>query len=500
MDGPVCRLLVLSPPAPWVPPDGHVLGDYRLQVDRVERIHEAGPLAEQTPWDVVVFRTDQFPSTDPAEVLDVLRGFAREATFLPVSPRPDAHEAVYYLKHGAFEYLEEPLSRDDFFRALAEAIENREAFREILELNETLEAQRNELLREKAELERRNRELEAVSELARALAGALEPNEVVEELGRNLARAFPDRRPWIGILDRSLGHEQVHCMEPGDPAGQTLQDPHPPPWMHQLYHERKPLEVERPDTDLLVRDSSLARLHRGAFVKVPLVARSRTIGSLTLEARCDGSRISPEECALLGIFADTAAIALENANLYQNMRELSLRDELTGLYNRRHLLRQLDAEWGHADRHGMPLSVLMLDIDHFKQLNDGNDHLTGDAALKRLAELLVRRTRGIDTVARYGGEEFVVILPRTDRKGTLTAAEKLRSVVAKTRFEGERAVPGGNLTVSIGGATYPEDGATPRELLERADQALYRAKEGGRNRVHLWEGIPAGRAADQAGG
>jgi diguanylate cyclase (GGDEF)-like protein len=197
--------------------------------------------------------------------------------------------------------------------------------------------------------------------------------------------------------------------------------------------------------------------------------------------------VGDEEMEVLRIFADTAAMAVENARLYQTMRDLSVRDELTGLFNRRHFLEQLEAECNHAQRHESPLALLMLDVDHFKLFNDGNDHLTGDAALRKVAGLMLRNTRGIDTVARYGGEEFVVILPRTSKRNAHVVAEKLRRAVERAAFDGEDVLPGGTLTVSVGVAGYPEDARETRELMERADWSLYRAKAEGRNRVTSWE-------------
>jgi diguanylate cyclase (GGDEF)-like protein len=223
-----------------------------------------------------------------------------------------------------------------------------------------------------------------------------------------------------------------------------------------------------------------------------MVARGHVVGTITVENPSSEKSVSEEDLETLGIFADTAAMAVENARLYQTMKELSVRDELTGLFNRRHFLGQLEAEWNDATRHEMPLSLLLIDIDHFKAFNDGNDHLTGDAALREVGQLFVRKTRGIDTVARYGGEEFVVILPRTRKKSGGVVAEKLRAAVASHHFHGEEAVPGGKLTISLGVAAYPEDAASSQEILERADWALYRAKAGGRNRVCKWEATAEG--------
>ncbi|GAB6061334.1 GGDEF domain-containing protein [Deferrisoma palaeochoriense] len=454
----VRTLLVIGPERSWIPPSGTAVGGFTLTVSRADTLDRA-PAGD---WDVVAFRVDALEAPSPEDALGRLRERAPEATFLPVTPAPDPREALVYLKSGAYEYLEEPLAPEEFLRALAEALENREAFREILELNRTLEAQAEQLRREKEELERRNRELQAVSRLAQDLAASLEPQEVVDRLGARLGEVFGGRPVRIGLWGRAPGGLAVV-----DGTGPREVEDAPGPWTARVLRGEE------------VRERGEA----GDLVVVPMRARDRVVGFL---AAGGASPIPDHEVDLLRIFADTAAIALENARLYQAMRDLSVRDELTGLFNRRYFQERLQAEWNHATRHRIPLALLVIDIDHFKRLNDGNDHLTGDAALRKLAELLTRNTRGIDTVARYGGEEFVVILPQTSREGAHAAAEKLRKAVTRTRFPGEDAVPGGKLTVSIGGAWWPGGAESAEELLERADHALYEAKQGGRNRTRLW--------------
>lgn len=486
------RLLVLSDPAPWIPRAECALGPWSLTVDRVDGLAQALPNLESGSWDVVAFRVDTLRPQPPDEVLTTLRAFAPEATFLPVATRPDPREALGYLKRGAFEYLEEPLTPEAFLTALAEAIENRDTFHEVLALNRVLEAQREQLLAEKAQLEKRNRELEAMSRLARALAATLDLGETLHQFARCVHDTFGFPRIVVGLMDHA-----EHCEEARvalAPAGAVseddlrrmrwfLRDASRHPWIRTVLLEGKVLKVDEPARHPETRDSPVALLHPVAFVKVPLVARGRVTGSITVE---HGAALTDDDLEILRIFADTAAMAIENARLYHSMRELSVRDELTGLYNRRHLLRQIEAEWGQAERHHSPLSLLLLDVDHFKKLNDGNDHLTGDAALRKLGALLLRNTRGIDTVARYGGEEFVVLLPRAPKEVAALVAEKLRRVVEQTAFDGEAAVPGGKLTMSVGLACYPEDATTAQELMERADWALYRAKNSGRNRVAEW--------------
>jgi diguanylate cyclase (GGDEF)-like protein len=159
------------------------------------------------------------------------------------------------------------------------------------------------------------------------------------------------------------------------------------------------------------------------------------------------------------------------------LERLSVTDALTGLYNRRHLMGTLANEVQRSRRLRRTFSVLLADVDRFKQYNDTHGHLAGDAALVKIAEILRKTTRGVDSVARYGGEEFVVMLIEAPIATALTVAERIRTRVAAEQFEG------GAMTVSIGAAEYPAHGDTPEELIASADAAMYDAKGAGRDRV-----------------
>jgi len=168
------------------------------------------------------------------------------------------------------------------------------------------------------------------------------------------------------------------------------------------------------------------------------------------------------------------------------LERLSVTDALTGLYNRRHLMGTLANEVQRSRRLRRTFSVLLADVDHFKQYNDTQGHLGGDAALVKIAEILRQTTRGVDSVARYGGEEFVVMLIEAPIATAAAVGERLRARVAGEDFGA------GRLTVSVGAAEYPTHGETPEELIASADAAMYQAKNEGRDRV-----IVAGRRAER---
>lgn len=167
-------------------------------------------------------------------------------------------------------------------------------------------------------------------------------------------------------------------------------------------------------------------------------------------------------------------------------KELSRKDGLTDLYNHRFFHQLLETEVSRALRYNRVVSLLMMDIDNFKRFNDSHGHPSGDIALNRLAGLLRDASRSCDFVARYGGEEFAIIAPEASADAARRMAERIRELVAEAVFEGEEAMPGGRLTISVGVATVPMQASDKSELVERADQALYRAKALGRNRVVVY--------------
>ena len=159
------------------------------------------------------------------------------------------------------------------------------------------------------------------------------------------------------------------------------------------------------------------------------------------------------------------------------------RDGLTGLFNHRYFRDSLERELARVQRHPRPFSILFIDVDHFKQYNDTHGHLAGDHALRELARILEKHNRVSSICARYGGEEFVVLVPEVDGKGARVLAERIRQDVEQYPFPGRETQPLGAVTISLGVSSYPEDATDGESLIARADEALYQAKQKGRNTI-----------------
>jgi diguanylate cyclase (GGDEF)-like protein len=195
---------------------------------------------------------------------------------------------------------------------------------------------------------------------------------------------------------------------------------------------------------------------------------------------------------VLDMFAAQAAIAIRNARLYKQVEQVSVTDDLTGLFNRRGFFQLGEREFERSLRFARPLAALMFDIDHFKGVNDTYGHPVGDRVLRALADCFRLNKRGIDVEGRYGGEEFVLLLPETLLPGASHIAERIRQAIADLSIPVCRANVNQSpvdlrITVSVGVAQMAPDVPNLDALIERADQALYRAKDMGRNRIALWE-------------
>lgn len=327
------------------------------------------------------------------------------------------------------------------------------------------------------------REMELLLGVAASVSGTLDLPQQLADLGQKVCEGFDIADFSVMLLDEATQQLVVEAVAGEAPAGSRG-------LRFQIGEGVTGQAAARGET-IYVPDVGLDprylhykgnRRNTGSFLAVPLRVKGRVVGILSLN-RPRPDAFTPQEIRLAEAIASQAALAITNARLYAQTLEMSYTDPLTGVPNRRQLFARLEQEWTRSLRFGDELSLLMVDLDLFKNVNDGYGHTVGDAVLRGIALILKRNVRKVDTVARFGGEEFCVVLPRVAKPEAIEVAEKLRRAVAATPLPGPMGQPPLHLTVSIGVASHGADATDVAGLIEKADQALYDAKRGGRNAV-----------------
>jgi diguanylate cyclase (GGDEF)-like protein len=215
----------------------------------------------------------------------------------------------------------------------------------------------------------------------------------------------------------------------------------------------------------------------------PLISRGRTIGVVEIINRL-GGKFTQADLEILLTLVEPCAIAIENAMLFQKAEQLTITDDLTKLFNSRYLNLYIGREIKRCKRHGIPLSVIFLDLDGFKGVNDTYGHLAGSRTLTEVGAILSTAVRESDILARYGGDEFVVVLPETPPSGALVIAERIRKSIEQHCFLQEQGLAV-RISASFGIASYPDHALTPEGLIQKADQAMYRVKERDKNGIEV---------------
>jgi diguanylate cyclase (GGDEF)-like protein len=356
--------------------------------------------------------------------------------------------------------------------------------RRLVEEKQRAEAERERLL----VAEREQRLLaETLAEVTLALASLTSHEDVLDEILRQAQRIVPYSTANIALWEDDAlhvahwrGYSQFGGEELVANLVQTLDD---------LTVDLEAIQSQRPlvipDTYqeprwVVFPDTAWIR----SYLVVPICLHNDVLGLLRLDGENPGG-FSAEDAKRLQPLANAAAIALENARLFGEVQRLAITDGLTGTYNRRHFFELAEREMERGRRYGHSVSGIMLDIDHFKQVNDTYGHAIGDQVLRIVAERCSEGIREIDILGRYGGEEFAIILPATGLSGAYSMAERLRRCVADVPALTER----GDLavTISLGVASSAEGDEGVTALLNRADAAMYEAKQAGRNRVAVME-------------
>jgi diguanylate cyclase (GGDEF)-like protein len=323
-----------------------------------------------------------------------------------------------------------------------------------------------------AMLMQRQNELEmATNRISYTISNTLEIENllqsVVEEVGQVLKAKSTELLLWKGTASALAGNLSVESGNDLDPQREIQKT-------YSFYQTSK-----RYKTSPLVAPVELLENYlKPGTLKISVKYHNAQIGMLVVEDDTPGRIWEDEEVLMVKTVSDQLAVAISHARLFRQMQTQAITDSLTGLFNHRCFQSSLDRELQLAERHNDHVSLIMLDLDHLKRINDTYGHRAGDAALIHIARIMKQTVRSVDICARYGGEEFVLILPRYAHDDALRLAERLRINIASTPLPKI-----GQLTASLGVATYPDCALSKEDLIEQADQAMYVAKASGRNRV-----------------
>ncbi|PLY04539.1 MAG: sensor domain-containing diguanylate cyclase [Desulfuromonas sp.] len=348
--------------------------------------------------------------------------------------------------------------------------------------------------------QRLEQELETLVEVGKALTTQLTLKEVYQVVMSKVSSLLNPSAWSLLILDDATGEL---CFEIAvSPVAQQLKGVRLPAGegiAGYVVEQGEPLLV--PDVSKNEHYSEKIGEQTGfvtqSIVCVPLKIHDKVLGVIQLLNSMEQGEFKGSDLRILSTIADFAAIAMENARLVDKVRELTITDDLTGLYNSRHFQKLIDYEVERARRQGTEVSLVFLDLDHFKQVNDTYGHLTGSRLLSEVGRTIAANTRKVDHAARYGGDEFVILLPGAGNDNALGMVNSLRKLFRETDFRSDCGQPI-NVTSSVGIATYPTNAKNRRELIRLADEAMYAVKKSTRDGVLTAYDLPPDIAAPKS--
>jgi len=318
-------------------------------------------------------------------------------------------------------------------------------------------------------------QMKALHEVSNAIFRSLRMDEMLTSVAQSLIHQLGFDRVRIYLINKE---------------GESLEGVLTLDQRQQAAVEKESFPLKRgvhPMVDLILGRANDERLekYQRTIMYFPMRTRDENMGVLMVDNLLSQQEILPEQIPILSAIAGQLGMAIKNSRLFQGVEELSITDGLTGLYLLRYFKQRLKEEFFRAERTHSHLSLMILDIDHFKRFNDTYGHQAGDTILATVAERVLANARKVDITARYGGDEFVIILPDTAPDEAMLLADRLHQGLSKEPVTlGNNVVV--NLTVSIGVATYPSHAGSIEELIRRADEALYWIKSHGRNRTRLY--------------
>ncbi|HEU5413878.1 MAG TPA: sensor domain-containing diguanylate cyclase [Candidatus Angelobacter sp.] len=342
----------------------------------------------------------------------------------------------------------------------------------------------NEATGPERKTKRQLQEVAIFNDVAKALTSSLNLDSILQTIMDKMAEFFrPDT--WSLLMVDEQKDELYFAIAVGD-AAETLKT------VRLKVGEGIAGWVARHGESLIVPDvyndprfakriDEMTKWKTRSIICVPLQSKHRVLGVIQL-INCAMESFGEQEMFFLHALCDYAAIAIDNARAVEKIQELTITDDCTGLYNARHLYKTLESEVYRSARFGYEFSVIFLDLDHFKYVNDTYGHLVGSKLLQEIGFKIKSQLRLIDYAFRYGGDEFVILLPQTDKQSALVVAKRIQDMMRKTIFLAEDGL---NLQVrcSMGLATYPEDAKSSHEIIRQADEMMYMVKNSSRDNI-----------------
>ncbi|HYK48411.1 MAG TPA: sensor domain-containing diguanylate cyclase [Terriglobales bacterium] len=337
-----------------------------------------------------------------------------------------------------------------------------------------------------ADRRRQSQELNIFHDVAKALTSSLDLDSILQTIMEKMAEYFrPDT--W-SLLMVDEEHNELYFAIAGGDAAEALKD------VRLKVGEGIAGWVAKNGEQLIVPDvytdarfakriDKVTQWETRSIICIPLNSKHRVLGVIQL-VNVDMKGFGDQEIFFLQALCDYAAIAIENSRSVERIQELTITDDCTGLYNARHLYKTLETEVYRSSRFGYEFSVLFIDLDHFKQVNDTHGHLIGSKLLAEIGYLVKAQLRLIDYAFRYGGDEFVVLLPQTGKDQALTVAKRLRDALRVSAFCKEEGL-NLNIRASIGLATYPHDAKSPHDVIRQADEMMYLVKNTSRDNIGI---------------
>lgn len=337
-----------------------------------------------------------------------------------------------------------------------------------------------------AETARQSQELGIFHDVAKALTSSLDLDSILQTIMEKMAEYFrPDT--WSLLMVDEQKSELYFAIAVGT-ASEALKNVRLKVGEGiaghvAKYGEKLIVPDVQADKRFAKRIDKVTQWETQSIICVPLKSRLRVLGVIQL-VNVDMNHFTEAESFFLQALCDYAAIAIENARSVERIQELTITDDCTGLYNARHLYKTLEAEVYRSARFGYEFSVLFIDLDHFKQVNDTHGHLIGSKLLAEIGYLIKAQLRLIDFAFRYGGDEFVVLLPQTGKDSALIVARRLRESLRASCFCKEEGL-NLNVRASMGLATYPHDAKSPHDIIRQADEMMYMVKNSTRDNIGI---------------